>query len=615
MVVGSLGQVGLETNAQHCAECGEVCADGKPGSGTFSGQSFCKRCWDSWEKACAGPMPQRGADERNKVAEPHSMGATNKFSRTAQPADAGLELGEARSVQGVLGRFQPLHDQQHAPRVIAQPQGARGDGSGKPWAPQAERRQGGLCRRVLVLRHGSRPESGADPPLDKTGRREAGQVASYLAQQEANLPGDISPIVAIFCSPFWRALETAVPVAQMLNLPICMEWGFCELLAHGWLHTSDPLPALRARAPKSLPGHAQLDLSYKTAVVPVYPDVRGRMQQGNAKQRSRPLQRHGTAVEAALSAAGGGSVLIVGHGSTHDFVAGALCPAQHQVKHHSGGWLVDHCSITTIVDVNNEWHLKAFGNTPWKNGGVDPKQVLPQRVVPKASEGMLAFEAQQQKASVSEETVPTARASGKVPILLAALVEADVPNIVQRRHRPAAIGALNLLLDSTAALQACDENGHTLLHLVVMAPPCGRAFAAVAALICFRVEVDARNKLGETPLLLAVRAASDQHQKKCVLFDAGCRLQLVRKLLEEHANVNVADPPTGETALMEVADLGDSEACRLLLDFRADPLCKSLAGMTAMHSAVEAGQERIAQLLRDAERASMTQTTLPRREH
>ena len=40
---------------------------------------------------------------------------------------------------------------------------------------------------------------------------------------------------------------------------------------------------------------------YKSAVMPVYPDVAGQMQQGNAKQRSIPLQRHGAAIKVALS--------------------------------------------------------------------------------------------------------------------------------------------------------------------------------------------------------------------------------------------------------------------------------------------------------------------------
>ena len=86
-------------------------------------------------------------------------------------------------------------------------------------------------RRLLVLRHGSRPDRGVDPPLDALGRQEAAQAAMYLAREAAMRTKDTMPIVAIYCSPFRRALETAVPVARALKLPICVEWGSCELLA------------------------------------------------------------------------------------------------------------------------------------------------------------------------------------------------------------------------------------------------------------------------------------------------------------------------------------------------------------------------------------------------
>jgi len=226
-----------------------------------------------------------------------------------------------------------------------------------------------LRRRVLVLRHGSRPGNLADPSLDASGRQQAEQVAAYFSLLKAGGDCDkaaTAPITAIFCSPFRRALETAAPVARALGLRICVEWGFSELLGHGWLQKENPMPALRARDPESLPGYQQVDQAYETAVMPSYPDVVGRMRPGNEAQRRTALERHRKAVEAALSKSVDGSVLIVGHAATHDFVAAALCPEQHLVKHHTP-YCAPHCGITEIVAQDlGLWHLAVFGGLPWE---------------------------------------------------------------------------------------------------------------------------------------------------------------------------------------------------------------------------------------------------------
>lgn len=81
-------------------------------------------------------------------------------------------------------------------------------------------------------------------------------------------------------------------------------------------------------------------------------------------RRQKALQRHSDALKGALDFAQGGSILIVGHGATHDFVAEALCPVQHLLRHHTP-YLVDHCSITEIVEKKGTWRVTKFGDTPW----------------------------------------------------------------------------------------------------------------------------------------------------------------------------------------------------------------------------------------------------------
>jgi len=226
-------------------------------------------------------------------------------------------------------------------------------------------------RRVLVLRHGSRPDHCADPPLDPLGHTQAALVAEYLAKKLCGQVGTASHIAAIFCSPFTRALQTAEPVAKALDLPIFVEWGFSELLAHNWLHSEDPLPELHARSEHSLPGHKFIDRTYSTAVMPEYPDVTGLLRPGDDARRSKPLQRHGSAAEVALQKAKGASILIIGHGSTHDFVMGALCPQLHPTSLHTPA-CVPNCGITEIVeDAEGDWRPVCFGSTPWKAPGCE----------------------------------------------------------------------------------------------------------------------------------------------------------------------------------------------------------------------------------------------------
>lgn len=227
-------------------------------------------------------------------------------------------------------------------------------------------------RHFLLLRHGSRPDRGADPSLDALGFQQAKQVAAFLQKELAG-----APLAGLFASPFLRALQTAAPVAEALGLPIRVEWGFCEILAKGWLHREDPLATVRKRGFDGLPMSALLHPTYKSAVMPTFPDFEGRARPGDAAQRERALGRHRLAAEAALREAGpAGSVLVVCHGSTHDFVPGALCPEWHPPERHTPA-CVPHCGITMLVEQgpNGGWFPSTFGSTPWRSGPSEPAPI------------------------------------------------------------------------------------------------------------------------------------------------------------------------------------------------------------------------------------------------
>jgi len=261
-------------------------------------------------------------------------------------------------------------------------------------------------RRILVLRHGSRPDNAADPPLDLLGFSQAKQAARHLGREAQKI--GVAPIMALFCSPFLRAQQTAVPVAQALKLPIRVEEGFCELLAHQWLFSEDPLPCLGlqrdGRPPASL-----FDQAYKSAVKPFYPDIVGRMAKGDAEGRRRPTKRHRKAIQAALSAARGGSVVVVGHASTHDFLAQALCPMEHLEANHTPH-CVDHCSITEILEQDGAWRLAAFGARPAREEpaqqvkpDAEPRQPKPDEEPPPAASEPAAAPAKSIAARLADE--------------------------------------------------------------------------------------------------------------------------------------------------------------------------------------------------------------------
>jgi len=216
-----------------------------------------------------------------------------------------------------------------------------------------------LPRRVIILRHGSRPNEGHDPELDEVGQQSVQEVAA-LFKRASGQRGAYAPISAIFCSPFTRALQTATPAAEALGLPIRVEYGLVDLLAR-WLHSRDPQPGLRARPLDGLPMHSLIDLEYESALNPEYPESHDRMLPGDRIGRKKALDRHADAIESILGSVGGGSILIVGHAATHDFISDALCPGEHLEEHHTP-FCVPHCSITEILEVGKGgWHIQCFG--------------------------------------------------------------------------------------------------------------------------------------------------------------------------------------------------------------------------------------------------------------
>ncbi|KAF8528138.1 histidine phosphatase superfamily [Hysterangium stoloniferum] len=91
-----------------------------------------------------------------------------------------------------------------------------------------------MIEKIYIARHGFRlnwvtniwksPTGTArDPPISAYGEKQAQELAEHIA----SLPLDDRP-TAIFSSPFYRCLQTALPVATALDIPIYIENGVSE---------------------------------------------------------------------------------------------------------------------------------------------------------------------------------------------------------------------------------------------------------------------------------------------------------------------------------------------------------------------------------------------------
>jgi broad specificity phosphatase PhoE len=99
-----------------------------------------------------------------------------------------------------------------------------------------------------------------DPPLSELGKSQAIALAERLSQVS---------LARIFTSPFLRTIQTADPLARLLQLPIQLEWGLCEWLCKDWTRsfpTTTPLAQLKE-------DYHSIDLDYDSLVIPPYPET------------------------------------------------------------------------------------------------------------------------------------------------------------------------------------------------------------------------------------------------------------------------------------------------------------------------------------------------------
>ena len=172
------------------------------------------------------------------------------------------------------------------------------------------------------------------------------------------------------------------------------------------------------------------------------------------------------------------------------------------------------------------------------------------------------------------------------------------------------IPAAEALFAKGMDVNTTDPGANTLLMIAVQ----GEYGDMVKLLLRNKARVDARNKYGETALMLA--AASGSLELVRLLVDHGANINLpgwnpliyaawrgqtevVRYLLSKGADIDAVSP-NGISALMMAARGGHFETVKLLLWEVANPNIKSESGATAMAWALKAGNSDIVKLLKQA---------------
>jgi broad specificity phosphatase PhoE len=191
-------------------------------------------------------------------------------------------------------------------------------------------------KTVWIARHGHRfdfaypewfltAERRYDPALSDEGFVQVQQLANRLKQE---------PIDHLFCSPFLRAIQTAQPIAQLLDLPLKIEQGLGEWLNPDWMTEYPQTSHLEELTPKY-----SIDQPYSSRLIPTYPESESAMMQRMASIASQLVTEFS------------GNLLLVGHGATVGGITAGLM-GENLIRQ------APLACLTKIVYVKNRWKIE-----------------------------------------------------------------------------------------------------------------------------------------------------------------------------------------------------------------------------------------------------------------
>jgi len=191
-------------------------------------------------------------------------------------------------------------------------------------------------KTVWIARHGHRfdfayPEwfltaaRRYDPALSDEGFVQVQQLATRLKQE---------PIDHLFCSPFLRAIQTAHPISQLLDLPLKIERGLGEWLNPDWMTEYPQTSPLEELTEKY-----SIDKSYSSQLIPNYPESESVMMQRMA------------IIAGQLVTEFSGNLLFVGHGATVGGITAGLM-GENLIRQ------APLACLTKIVYIKNQWKIE-----------------------------------------------------------------------------------------------------------------------------------------------------------------------------------------------------------------------------------------------------------------
>ena len=134
-----------------------------------------------------------------------------------------------------------------------------------------------------------------------------------------------------------------------------------------------------------------------------------------------------------------------------------------------------------------------------------------------------------------------------------------------------------------------------------------------------RTDVDARNAVDESPLMMAALKGHLALARRLIERGAdvnkpgwtplhyaatGGQTPVILLLLEQHAYID-AESPNGTTPLMMAAQYGTTAAVKALLEAGADPTLRNQLGQTARDFAVRGGRQEVVDLIVAGSRAKL----------
>lgn len=197
-------------------------------------------------------------------------------------------------------------------------------------------------KNIYVTRHGTAPAQTPewsravdesfdgpewDSPLSYFGRLQA----DALANRMKNIPLDY-----IFCSPFQRTIDTALPIARIKNMPLKIEWGLAEVMIEGRFDGKFPvLPS----TPELHQKYPEIDPDYVSQHIPTYPEV-----------RATDLPRRMETIVTELAENFGPNIMLITH-------AGPYRGVRSTLMNQPDGFNSHNASLTQLFYNGKSWDL------------------------------------------------------------------------------------------------------------------------------------------------------------------------------------------------------------------------------------------------------------------